>query len=127
MEGEVCDILPKANFTPSWSLNLLPVLLLHFPSARSFGEQGQGAGWMLVPDGPKVHSTSELPLCHQPILGSAAWVGGLSCSLSQVFLGHKFLSLTLGMKHTFLFESKVHLSFGAGPELWMQRDSLSPS
>lgn len=27
----MCDILPKANFTPSWSLNLLPVLL-HFPS-----------------------------------------------------------------------------------------------
>ena len=28
----MCDILPKANFTPSRSLNLLPVLLLHFPS-----------------------------------------------------------------------------------------------
>ena len=77
--------------------------------------------------GPKVHSTSELPLCHQPILGSAAWVGGLSCSLSQMLLGRKFLSLTLGMEHTFLFESKVRLSFGAGPELWMQRGSLSPS
>lgn len=93
MEWEVCDILPKANFTPSWSLES-SLYLLHFPQLEAW-EQGQGAGWMLVPDGPKVHSTfSELPLCHQPILGSAAWVGGLSCSLSQVFLGHKFLSLS---------------------------------
>lgn len=123
----MCDVLPKADFTPSWSLNLLPVLL-HFPSKlKALGNQDWGAGWMLVPGGPKVHSTSELPVCHQPVLGSAARVGDLSCSLSQVLLGHKFLSLTLCMKHTFLFASKVHLSFGAGPELWMQKGSLSPS
>lgn len=61
----MCDILPKANFTPNWSLNLLPVLLFHLPSEiEALGNQGRGAGWMLVPGGLKVQSTSELPLCH---------------------------------------------------------------
>lgn len=56
---------------------------------------------------------SELPLRCQPTLGSAVRVGGLNCFLAQVLLSHKFLSLAVCVKHTFLFESKVCLGFGA--------------